>query len=105
MWRDQTLSDFDRNASRFSIFIEAFTLPPWTPSRYQLTAAWTMLVRSKALHYAARSCTLITLSKRTATKTTKKFSELPSVFLRSDGTAASPLGEWHTGPERTPSYT
>jgi hypothetical protein len=67
-----------------------------------------MLVRPKVLHYAARSCTLalssVTLSKRNATKTTKIFSELPSVFLRPDGTTASPLGEWRAGPERTSSH-
>jgi hypothetical protein len=62
-----------------------------------------MLVRSKALRHAARAVLRpVAFSTRNTTKTTKSFSELPSVFLYPDGTAALPLGEWHAGPERTP---
>jgi len=67
-----------------------------------------MLARSKALHHAAKSCTLelgfATLFKRNATKTTKTFSELPSVFMCPDGTAALPLREWRAGLERMPMH-
>lgn len=61
----------------------------------------TSFLRTTALKrlYEARTFSVVVPPAPSKTKTKKAFADLPSTYVRPDGTVAEPLGEWLSGPD------